>query len=141
MLNSSIHKLFSGSPLSLTKKKRIMEPNDMGKNQFLFIVANKMFLMIIDKGRKQLSTQILEKPWGVVQRSSPQLLMVVINYMYFLPSLNLGFKMQCNQYSWEGLRKWLESWLLLDLAPKEFTEIFSLIRTEFPPGGHRVILS
>lgn len=139
MLNSSIHKLFSGSPLSLTKKKRIMEPNDMGKNQFLFIVANKMFLMIIDKGRENNYQHKFSK--NPDEWSSPQLLMVVINYMYFLPSLNLGFKMQCNQYSWEGLRKWLESWLLLDLAPKEFTEIFSLIRTEFPPGGHRVILS
>ena len=38
----------SGFPLTLTKKQRIMEQNVMGKNQFLFIVANKMFLMIHD---------------------------------------------------------------------------------------------
>ena len=69
MVNSSIHKfyfmigLFSGFPLTLTKKKRIMEQNVMGKNQFLFIVANKMFLMIIDKGRNTIINTIFkEKP-------------------------------------------------------------------------------
>ena len=69
MVNSSIHKfyfmigLFSGFPLTLTKKKRIMEQNVMGKNQFLFIVANKMFLMIIDKGRDTIiNTSSKEKP-------------------------------------------------------------------------------
>ena len=33
----------------------------MGKNQFLFIVANKMFLMIIDKGETHNYQHKLEK--------------------------------------------------------------------------------
>ena len=53
----------SGFPLTLTKKQRILEQNVMGKNQFLFIVANKMFLMIIDKGRDTIiNTSSKEKP-------------------------------------------------------------------------------
>ena len=57
----------SGFPLTLTKKQRIMEQNVMGKNQFLFIVANKMFLMIIDKGRDTIiNTNSKEKPWWIV---------------------------------------------------------------------------
>ena len=51
----------SGFPLTLTKKQRIMEQNVMGKNQFLFIVANKMFLMIIDKGETHNYQHKLEK--------------------------------------------------------------------------------
>ena len=61
----------SGFPLTLTKKQRIMEQNVMGKNQFLFIVANKMFLMIIDKGRDTIiNTNSKEKPWWMAQPSA-----------------------------------------------------------------------
>ena len=43
-----------------TKKWNILKRNAMCKNQFLFIVANKMFLMIIDKGRNTIINTNLE---------------------------------------------------------------------------------
>ena len=46
-----------------TKKWNTLKRNAMGKNQFLFIVANKMFLMIIDKGRDTIiNTNSKENP-------------------------------------------------------------------------------
>ena len=137
MVNSSIQKfffmigLFFGFPLTLTKKKRIMEQNVMGKNQFLFIVANKMFLMIIDKGRNTIINTNFQRKTLM----NGQLLMMKNNYVYFLPKN--GLYIDSKSIFMEVIRELTP----VGLAPKEFTEIFSLIRTEFPPGGRRVILS
>ena len=62
-----------------------MEQNVMGKNQFLFIVANKMFLMIIDKGRNTIINTNFQRKTLM----NGQLLMMEINYVYFLPKNGL----------------------------------------------------
>ena len=103
----------------------------MGKNQFLFIVANKMFLMIIDKGRNTIINTNFQRKTLM----NGQLLMMKNNYVYFLPKN--GLYIDSKSIFMEVIRELTP----VGLAPKEFTEIFSLIRTEFPPGGRRVILS
>ena len=62
-----------------------MEQNVMGKNQFLFIVTNKMFLMIIDKGRNTIINTNFQRKTLM----NGQLLMMEINYVYFLPKNGL----------------------------------------------------